>query len=203
MAKIGFYGGSFNPPTKAHIELAKKALNECNLDKVIFVPVGDLYQKDEMAKGIHRYNMLKIACKGKEYFQVSDIEIKSNKNYKAINIFEILKNKYKEDESFFIMGTDNLKNISLWEESDRLISEFNYIILDRGLTEAKNIIENNEALKKNENRFKIVSNKEFKDCSSTDIRKQIINGEKPKNLDSDVYDYIKENDIYNAIKAGV
>ena len=42
MSRIGFYGGSFNPPTKAHIELAKKVIKECNLDKVIFVPVGDI-----------------------------------------------------------------------------------------------------------------------------------------------------------------
>ena len=53
MSKIGFYGGSFNPPTKAHIELAKKVIKECSLDKVIFVPVGDLYEKEGMAKAIH------------------------------------------------------------------------------------------------------------------------------------------------------
>lgn len=40
--KIGFFGGSFNPPTKAHINLAKKALNICKLDKVIFVPMLSL-----------------------------------------------------------------------------------------------------------------------------------------------------------------
>lgn len=37
--RLGFFGGSFNPPTNAHIDLAKKALKECKLDKVIFVPI--------------------------------------------------------------------------------------------------------------------------------------------------------------------
>jgi nicotinate-nucleotide adenylyltransferase len=46
--KIGFYGGAFNPPTIAHIKMAKKALNELNLDKIIFMPVGDLYQKSNL-----------------------------------------------------------------------------------------------------------------------------------------------------------
>ena len=91
MSRIGFYGGSFNPPTKAHIELAKKVIKECNLDKVIFVPVGDLYQKKGMAKGIHRYNMLEIASIRENDLQVSDIEIRETKNYKTIEIFEILK----------------------------------------------------------------------------------------------------------------
>lgn len=61
--KIGFFGGCFNPPTNAHINLAKKALKECNLDKVIFVPIGNFYEKKELISGEHRYNMLKVACK--------------------------------------------------------------------------------------------------------------------------------------------
>ena len=39
--KIGFFGGCFNPPTNAHIALAKEAIIQSKLDKVIFVPMGD------------------------------------------------------------------------------------------------------------------------------------------------------------------
>ncbi len=60
--KIGFFGGCFNPPTNAHINLAQRALKECGLDKVIFVPVGNFYEKKELISGHHRYNMLKIVC---------------------------------------------------------------------------------------------------------------------------------------------
>ena len=73
--KIGFFGGCFNPPTIAHIELAKKALAECNLDKVIFVPIGDFYKKKELAPARDRYNMLKIACEDIDRIEVSDIEL--------------------------------------------------------------------------------------------------------------------------------
>lgn len=61
--KIGFFGGCFNPPTNAHVNLAKEVLYKCKLDKVVFVPVGDFYSKKELAPERHRYNMLKIACK--------------------------------------------------------------------------------------------------------------------------------------------
>lgn len=47
--KIGFFGGSFNPPTNAHIYLAKEAINQCNLDKVIFIPMNDYYKKKNLA----------------------------------------------------------------------------------------------------------------------------------------------------------
>ncbi|MCI8833219.1 MAG: nicotinate (nicotinamide) nucleotide adenylyltransferase [Clostridia bacterium] len=196
MSKIGLYGGSFNPPTKAHIELAKKVIKECNLDKVIFVPVGDLYQKEGMAKGIHRYNMLKIASIREDNLQVSDIEIRENKNYKTIEIFEILRNEYKKEDVYFIMGADNLEKLPFWHESNRLVSNYKYIILDRGLRKTKDIIENNVLLKKNEKRFTIINNVEFNDCSSTKIREQIKKEENPENLDDGVYSYIRENNIY-------
>lgn len=197
MSKIGFFGGSFNPPTKAHIELAKKVIKECSLDKVIFVPVGDLYEKEGMAKAIHRYNMLEIASNREVNLQVSDIEIRETKNYKTIEIFEILKNEYRKEEIYFIMGADNLQKLPFWHESNKLVSDYNYIILDRGLTKTKDIIENNELLKKNEKRFTIISNIEFYDCSSTTIREQIKKGENPENLDDGVYSYIRENNIYS------
>ncbi len=43
--KLGFFGGSFNPVTIAHINLIKKAIKEFNLDKVYFIPMNDYYKK--------------------------------------------------------------------------------------------------------------------------------------------------------------
>ena len=43
---IAVFGGSFNPPTVAHINLAKQVLEEMNeIEKVIFVPVSTKYNK--------------------------------------------------------------------------------------------------------------------------------------------------------------
>ena len=59
MKKIGFFGGSFNPPTSAHYEIVKCAKEKFYLDKVVVVPMGDKYQKKELATFEHRFNMLK------------------------------------------------------------------------------------------------------------------------------------------------
>ena len=63
MKKVGFFGGCFNPPTNIHMELANKLIKEGKLDKVIFVPVNDYYNKENLEKAKHRYNMLKLATK--------------------------------------------------------------------------------------------------------------------------------------------
>ncbi len=197
MKKIGFYGGCFNPPTKAHIEMAKKAIKECNLDEVVFVPVGDSYKKQEMAKGIDRYNMLKIACEGNNKLKVSDIEVKSSQEYNAIDIFEIISNKYKNDNQFFLMGVDNLSKISEWKESKKLIENYNYIIFERNNINANSIIENNELLENNKENFEIIKNNDYKGISSTNIRENIKTGKKPDDINEKVYRYIIDNKIYN------
>ena len=48
MGNIAFYGGSFNPPTNIHLQIAKNVLKQLNIDKVYFVPVGNYYQKNEL-----------------------------------------------------------------------------------------------------------------------------------------------------------
>ena len=196
MAKIGFYGGAFNPPTKAHIELAKKAMSECDLDKVIFVPVGDSYKKDGMAKGEHRVKMLELACKDNDKLEVSDMETRSNIEYKAIDIFNIIDKDYNSDDKFFIMGADNLKKMSTWKDSENLVKNFKYIILDRDDKGADDIINNDNLLKENKEKFNIIKNKDYKDCSSTIVRKKIENGDTPTDISKEVYNYIKENKIY-------
>ena len=35
---IAIFGGAFNPIHKAHTTLAENVLNECNVEKVIFIP---------------------------------------------------------------------------------------------------------------------------------------------------------------------
>ena len=197
MKKIGFYGGCFNPPTKAHIEMAKKAIKECDLDEVVFVPVGDSYKKQELAQGIDRYNMLKIACEGNDKLKVSDIEIRSSHKYNAIDIFEIISNKYKDDNRFFLMGVDNLSKMSEWKESKKLIENYNYIIFERNNIDANLIIENNEMLENNKENFEIIKNNDYKEISSTNIRESIKIGKKPEDINEKVYKYIIDNKIYD------
>lgn len=197
MKKIGFYGGCFNPPTKAHIEMAKKAIKECDLDEVVFVPVGDSYKKQELAQGIDRYNMLKIACEGNDKLKVSDIEIRSSHKYNAIDIFEIISNKYKDDNRFFLMGVDNLSKMSEWKESKKLIENYNYIIFERNNVNADLIIKSNEMLENNKENFEIIKNNDYKEISSTNIRESIKIGKKPEDINEKVYKYIIDNKIYD------
>ena len=111
MQKIGFFGGSFNPPTYAHLEVAKTAIRQLNLDKVFFVPVGNLYNKPDLIDEKHRYNMLQLSCKDEENKDVENIELNQNRNLSTIDAFKLISSKYKNVESYYIMGADNFKKL--------------------------------------------------------------------------------------------
>lgn len=188
--KIGFFGGSFNPPTNAHIALAKKALEECYLDKVIFVPMSDFYEKENLAKVKDRLEMLKIACFQEKKLEVSDIETNINKKLTAIEAFRIIEKKYLSSDNYFLMGADNFINILKWKESKELIEKYKYIVFERENIDLIKYIKENFSKKKIN--VIIIKNDNYKEVSASKFRNLFDEDILPQK----VLQYIKENEIY-------
>lgn len=201
MSKIGFFGGSFNPPTNAHINLAKQIINECNLDKLIFVPIGDFYQKNELICFKYRYDMLDMICNLNEKLEVSDIEKDKNMKLYAINIFKIIKEKYEKDNLYYVMGSDNLKNIKNWKGYNELIKDYKYIILERQKDDFKQIIKKNFDIKSNIDNFTVISNENYMNVSSSLVREKIKKNEKvSKLIPKEIEKYIYQHNLYVDIR---
>ena len=90
MSKIGFFGGCFNPVTNIHIKIANKLIEDKKIDRVIFVPMNDFFEKNDLIEAKHRYNMLKLATKEFSRLEVDDIEIKENRKLCAADAFELI-----------------------------------------------------------------------------------------------------------------
>lgn len=202
MIRIGFFGGSFNPPTNAHMSIATEAISELNLDKFFFVPVGNLYDKPDLIDEKFRYNMLKIACKNEKNIYVEDIELNQSKNLSAIDAFNMIDVKYnknKDTEIFFVMGADNFIKLPSWTNAEELITKYKYLIFERNDSDVKSYIETDEALKENEENFKILKLNNNAEISSGIIRKLISTKdykECEKFTKPEIIKYIKENKLY-------
>lgn len=199
MKKYAFFGGSFNPPTIAHKRCAETILQKVELDKLFFVPVGNGYKKDGLINEKYRYEMLKLICKENGKLDVCDIELNKDINFKAIDVFRLIKNKYKEDIIYFIMGADNFKNILNWKDWEELISNYSFILLNRNNINLEKLIYENEILNKYRNNFHYMNNMKEIEISSTFIRDKIKVGEKElikDMLDINVLQYIEINELY-------
>ena len=190
--KIGFFGGSFNPPTKAHIELAQKVIEKYVLDKVTFVPMGDFYVKEGLASSKDRLNMLKLACKPYEKLEVSDLEIRLNKKMDTIDAFREIEKHFQGIDRFFIMGADNFIKILEWKESLELVSKYKYIVFERDDINVNRFIEEN--LKEYKANFQIMENKEYKNSSSSKFRHD--KNSFKEEVSKEVFKYIMKNNIY-------
>ena len=112
MKKLGFFGGSFNPPTYAHINVAKMSIEKFNLDAVYFVPVGNLYNKPSLIDENYRYKMLELICDDK--IMVENIELGRKQTLNTLQAFELIENsKYiiferNGSDSKSLLGTQEI-----------------------------------------------------------------------------------------------
>ena len=180
---IAVFGGSFNPPTVAHINLAKQVLEEMNeIEKVIFVPVSTKYNKKGLASDEVRLNMLKSICNSQENLEVSDLELKSKRQLYTIETLRIIEKQNPGKEIYFIIGTDNLKELETWYNPDELLKNFKIIVLDRCEDNTDEIIEKSEFLNKYKSSFIKLKNIKKMNISSSYIREQLKLGNNVRDL---------------------
>ena len=180
---IAVFGGSFNPPANSHISLAKQVLeNNSNIEKVIFVPVNVKYNKEGLASNEDRFFMLQKICENNEGREVSDIEITSQRQLYTIETLRLIQEKYKEYEIYFVLGTDNLKELETWHEADELLKKFKMLVLERGDDDIEQIIEEDDFLRKYKTSFIKLQNIEKINLSSTEIRDKVKRGESVTDL---------------------
>lgn len=131
MSKVGILGGSFSPPHNAHLMLATFAKSQFNLDHVLLVP-GTTFNSDKNEEPVaahHRFNMAYIAAANVEYIKVSDCEL-NGKSY-TVDTLRRMKAAHKDDEFYFIGGSDNLRHFAKWKEPGEIVKLASFIIAQR------------------------------------------------------------------------
>ena len=75
--RVGILGGAFNPPHLGHLVCAQEALVQLELDRVVFIPVGEAPHKalDDDPGPEARLEMVELAISDDERFTTSRIEM--------------------------------------------------------------------------------------------------------------------------------
>ena len=171
--KIGFFGGSFNPPTYAHISIAQTSIERIGLNKVFFVPIGKSYNKPDLIDEKFRYEMLELLKD--EKIDVEDIELNRDCGFSTLEAFRLIEKKYKNKDThiFYIMGADNFEKLPNWKDSKQLIENFEYLIFERDNSHTINNIEKIQLLNENKKNFHFFRLENYSEVSSGVIRKLI------------------------------
>ncbi|MDR7316143.1 nicotinate-nucleotide adenylyltransferase [Brevibacillus nitrificans] len=210
--RIGIYGSSFDPITYSHLFTAATVARRRRLDKVIFVPCSSLrHDKKLQTDDEHRLNMLKMALEtsthkknslGEPLFEISTVEMDAlpGETYTYDTMIHLRK-KYPNDELYFIMGSDLLAGLSNWGNAEKLVSQFQFIVMSREGYPSADLIAEDPLLRNHDEHFLIMSKGINMGISSTYIRDEIRKGGDPSFLLPDAcLQYIYEKGIYREIR---
>ena len=194
--RIGIFGGTFDPVHSGHMAMADCVFKQAGLEKLIFLPNGNPPHKPygEYAEGTHRFNMLSLAVKDKEGYEVSDYELDGQRHY-TFDTLEYFKGIYPQHEVVFIIGADSLDYLHKWYRGEELIRNNSFVVVNRNFR-------NDYDFEKNIMHIRDMGAKLFVcdmpcvDVSSTQIRQAVAEGVSDLPLDTEVYEYIKFNNLY-------
>lgn len=125
MARIGIFGGSFNPPHRGHLLAAQEQRRLLHLDKVILIPAGIPPHKqiaEGSPSGEMRLAMTKALAAGDPCLEVSDIELRREGASYTADTLLALHGQYPDDELFLLMGTDMFLSFHTWSRPEVICS---------------------------------------------------------------------------------
>ena len=124
--KIGFFGGSFDPPHRGHIALARLAIERLGLDRVLLAPVGvQPLKRDRPRAGFgHRVAMTRLAIEDQPGLDVSLVDAPhpdNRPNYTLDTIRALRASLEGENRIYFVMGADSFLTIGQWHRAADLL----------------------------------------------------------------------------------
>ncbi|MCL5021462.1 MAG: nicotinate-nucleotide adenylyltransferase [Bacteroidetes bacterium] len=190
--KVGFFGGTFNPPHIAHLVAAESVRDRLKLEKILFVPAAMPPHKikEKIVPASHRLQMVKLAISGNPSFDCSDIELNREGPSFTIDTIRELKKSYSDYDLYLIIGVDLLMDFETWKMPEEILKECTVVAMNRpGFDLAS--VEKNLLL-----RVELV-NVPGIDISSTSIRRRVKSGRSIRYLvPLQVEDYIRAKSIY-------
>ena len=116
-------GGSFDPPHESHLRIARQALDQLPVKRLLVIPSGDHPHKNgaEMADAAHRVAMARLAFAGLEGVSVDDRELHREGPSFTVDTLAELRQEHPGKELFFLIGSDNLPLLPTWHQHHRML----------------------------------------------------------------------------------
>ena len=136
--RIALFGGSFDPVHHGHLLLAQDALEQLQLDRLLFIPAGinpHKLQSAPKADGSKRLRMLQAAIAGEERLGVEPLELHREGPSYTVDTAEALQERWPQARLFLLLGEDNLPKLHTWHKIERLKQLVEFVCFGRSTEE--------------------------------------------------------------------
>jgi nicotinate-nucleotide adenylyltransferase len=126
-------GGTFDPVHFGHLAVAQLAREYLKVPRVYFIPAGTVPHtyKTVATCARHRLAMLRRAVTGMKECRVLDTEIRRSGPSYTIDTLNYLRGRFGCTRIFFIVGSDNLKDIPSWKSFREILRQVHLCIAHR------------------------------------------------------------------------
>ena len=134
MAKrIAFYGGTFDPVHRGHMDVAAGVTRLFGLDEFVFVPAFHAPHKKRIkpTSAFHRFAMLCEASDAIQGTSVSTVELELPDRPYTIETIGRVRNEYPDHRIFFVIGADSWQEITTWRNWETVLTEVDIIVVTR------------------------------------------------------------------------
>lgn len=193
------FGGTFNPIHNGHIQLALCSARQLHLDKVLLIPTHTPPHKQyqEETTAWQRWEMCRLAVRGYENLEASDIEIKRPGASYTVDTLRELKQDFPDAQLYLITGADMFLTVQNWRCAADIFSMAVVCGVPRDQENEKILEKQEEVLHRDFGAKTVLLEMPPVPISSTEIRQRIKNGQPigqwvPKSVER----YIRENHLY-------
>ncbi len=131
-SRIALFGGSFDPVHCGHLEVARCALEQAGLERVIFLPAAQAPLKQEpFFDDTARLEMLRLALQSDSRFELDTYEIKEDGINYTVDTVDYFKKLYRRAKLFLIIGEDQFVQLDKWNRIDELVKTISFLVYPR------------------------------------------------------------------------
>jgi nicotinate-nucleotide adenylyltransferase len=126
-------GGTFDPPHWGHLWLAELARVQLELEKVLFLPVGDpVHKQGRVITAVsHRLQMVSLAIQKNPNFALDTTDCNRPAPHTTVSLLPLLQQAHREAKFWLLVGADSLRDLPTWVEPKRLIQQCRLAVLPR------------------------------------------------------------------------
>lgn len=196
LQRLGVMGGTFDPIHLGHLIIASEALHVLGLDRIVFMPTGQPWQKRAHSNSEDRYMMTVLGTSGNPRFAVSRMELdRVGPTYTADTMNQLREFHGLDTSMYFIAGADAVLKLGTWERIESLGELAEIVAVTRPGFPLEDL--------KPEPSWPQIRDMPTPglDISSTDIRSRVKEGRPIDYLvPSEVVTYIREHGLYMAVE---
>lgn len=199
MARIGIYGGSFNPPHLGHVLAAREFQRTLNLDKMLFIPAAIPPHKilsPGSPDGRDRMELLRLAVRELPFAEVDDLELQRDGVSYTVDTLRSLRAKYPDDALFLCVGTDMFLTFDTWYHPQEICSLATIAMAHRADCDEDELKAMAQSFCRRYGTVPALIENEFVEMSSTEARRLLILGGAEDLLDPAVLDAIHAKGLY-------